>query len=46
MESFIDLKKLGMLIPEGMNQTPTQWYDYLDDVEKELLQKKKFYVLC
>ena len=45
MESFHDLKKLGMLIPEGMNQTPTQWYDYLDDVENEQFGKSQK-ILC
>lgn len=45
MESFIDLKNLGMLTPEGMNQTPVQWYDYLDDVEKELFGKSQK-ILC
>ena len=33
-----------MLIPEGMNQTPTQWYDYLDDVKNEQFGKSK--ILC
>ena len=41
LESFHDLKKLGMLIPEGMNQTPTQWYDYLDDVKNEQFEESK-----
>ena len=45
MESFNDLLKLGMLTPEGMNQTPQQWYDYLEDTANERFGKSEK-VLC
>ena len=35
----------GLLIPEGMNHAPLQWYDYLDDLENESFGKSQK-VLC
>lgn len=35
----------GMLLPEGMNHAPMQWYDYLDDLENESFGKSQK-VLC
>lgn len=38
-------KKLGVLIPEGMNHSPNQYVDYLDDLEDDLFGKSQR-VLC
>lgn len=35
----------GLLLPEGMNHAPLQWYDYLDDLENENFGKSQK-VLC
>ncbi|RZA24898.1 MAG: hypothetical protein EOP10_08525 [Proteobacteria bacterium] len=35
----------GMLLPEGMNHAPMQWYDYLDDLQNESFGKSTK-VLC
>lgn len=35
----------GMLLPEGMNHAPMQWYDYLDDLENDNFGKSTK-VLC
>lgn len=35
----------GMLLPEGMHYAPSQWYDYLDDLQNEAFGKSKK-VLC